>query len=163
MSNVLSQFPSANAPQPRNRLWSERIGAAITLDRVLSLGLCAASLGFFLSTYWISLHDPDYFNRQILSSMRPTNIDPMITGTIIDADKSAMPVPQIVRARPLSPADYQIVMVFENEAILATDQELFRVRIGSYLPGLGDITKIDPTGTGGTVVASEATLRSIAE
>ncbi|BDA85907.1 hypothetical protein Sa4125_34490 [Aureimonas sp. SA4125] len=122
-----------------------------------------ASLGFFVSAYSISLSDPDYFSQRILSTMRPTNIDPMTTGTIIEAGKDAMPAPKIVRVRPPVAADYQIVMVFDNEAILATAEELVRVKVGSRVPGLGDIIKIDTTETGGTVVASEATLRSVAQ
>ncbi|GGD27687.1 hypothetical protein [Aureimonas glaciei] len=159
MSPVLSRSPSEAALSGRLR----RIAGIFNFERVLTLSLCLASLGFFVSAYSISLRDPDYFTRQILSSMRPTNIDPIITGTIIEADKNAMPAPQIVRARPPVAADYQIVMVFENEAILATDQELMRVKVGSRVPGLGDVLKIDPTETGGTVVASEATLRSVAQ
>jgi hypothetical protein len=159
MSPVLSRSPSEAALSGRLR----RIAGIFNFERVLTLSLCLASLGFFVSAYSISLRDPDYFTRQILSSMRPTNIDPIITGTIIEADKNAMPAPQIVRARPPVAADYQIVMVFENEAILATDQELMRVKVGSRVPGLGDVLRIDPTETGGTVVASEATLRSVAQ
>jgi hypothetical protein len=159
MSPAFSRSSSEAARSGRLR----RVAAVFTFERVLTLSLCLASLGFFVSAYSISLRDPDYFTRQILSSMRPTNIDPIVTGTIIDADKNAMPVPSIVRARPPVAADYQIVMVFENEAILATDQELVRVKVGSRVPGLGDVLKIDPTETGGTVVASEATLRSVAQ
>lgn len=159
MSPALSRTPSETAPTGRLR----RVVGLFSLERVLTLSLCMGSLGFFVSAYSISVRDPDYFTQQILSSMRPNNIDPMITGTIIEADKNAMPAPQILRARPLVAGDYQIVMVFENEAILATDQELVRVKVGSRVPGLGDVLQIDQTETGGTVVASQATLRSVAQ
>ena len=159
MSSALSRSPSETASSGRFR----RVLGVFSLERVLTLSLCVASLGFFASAYSISLRDPDYFTRQILSSMRPTNIDPIVTGTIIEADKNAMPAPQIVRAKPPVAADYQIVMVFENEAILATNEELVRVKVGSRVPGLGDVLQIDTTEAGGTVVASEATLRSVAQ
>lgn len=135
---------------------------ALTLDRVLATGLCAASLGFFLVAYTISMHDPDYFNRRLLASMRPTDVDPIITGAVETASGEAMPVPTVVRSVPLAAADYQIVMVFQDEAILATAKELWRVKVGSDVPGLGTVLAIDATDTGGTVKATEATLRSVA-
>ena len=136
----------------------------VTVDRLLATGLCAASLGFFLVAYSISMHDPDYFNRRLLASMRPSDVDPIITGAVEQGGGGAsMPAPLIVRAEPLSPADFQIVMVFQEEAILATAKELWRVKVGSEVPGLGTVLQIDATATGGTVKATEATLRSVAD
>ena len=153
--------------------WPEAAGRAMrrlpdlrglaTLDRMLATGLCIASIGFFLAAYTISVNDPDYFNRQLLASMRPSDVDPIITGAVKADDGTSMPVPAIVRATPLAPADFQIVMVFQDEAILATDKELWRVKVGSEVPGLGTVLAIDATDTGGTVKATAATLRSVAE
>lgn len=135
----------------------------LTLDRLLATGLCAASLGFFLVAYSISMNDPDYFNRRLLASLRPSDVDPIITGTVGQGDGTSMPATQIVRTTPLEPADFQIVMVFQDEAILATAQELWRVKVGSEVPGLGTVLAIDATTTGGTVKATAATLRSVAD
>ena len=164
MSFVLPSDPSRHAdvdPAAAPRLSSLR--PMMTLDRLLATGLCAASVGFFLVAYAISMQDPDYFNRQLLASMRPANVDPIITGTVEKTEGTAIPVPQIVRAVPLTPADFQIVMVFQEEAILATAQELWRVKVGSDVPGLGTVLAIDDSATGGTVKATNATLRSVAQ
>lgn len=59
-------------------------------------------------------------------------------------------------------ADYQIISVFDGEAILATEDTLVRVKAGSLAPGLGTITSIEasPSG-GGSVVGTKATLRAL--
>jgi len=130
------------------------LSSLFTLDQMLATGLCVASIGFFLVAYTISVNDPDYFNRQLLASMRPSDVDPIITGAVEAGDGGAMPAPAIVRAAPLVPADFQIVMVFQDEAILATDKELWRVKVGSEVPCLGTVLAIDATDTGGTVKAT---------
>jgi hypothetical protein len=163
MSYVSPSDPIPAAPLIPPGLLRQAIALrdALTLDRLLAAGLCAASLGFFLVAYTISMHDPDYFNRRLLASMRPSDVDPIITGTVETATGASMPVPTVMRSTPLAAADYQIVMVFQDEAILATAQELWRVKVGSEVPGLGTVLAIDATDTGGTVKATEATLRSV--
>jgi hypothetical protein len=166
-SAALSGPAEASRPRARSAL---RRGAAmlvgvVTIDRLLVTGLCTASLAFFGVAYSISMHDPDYFSRRLLASMRPSDVDPIVTGAIEAAPGGgeAMPVAQIVRSPAPVAADFQIVMVFQDEAILATSQELWRVKVGSIVPGLGKVLAIDATETGGTVQATEATLRSVAQ
>lgn len=130
-----------------------------SVDRVFLASLCLASVGFFAVAFSISLKDPEYFSRQAISSLSKTEIDPIMTGAIVET--SAMPVPRIVRSKPPVAADYQIVMVFDREAILATEEELWRVKVGSQVPGLGEVLEIDATAGGGVVKASQATLRTV--
>lgn len=162
-----SVSPAAARRHPARRRKRPGIFAIVTLDRLFVATICAASIGFFAIAYTISVNDPDYFSRRLLASLPNSEIDPMITGAIAAAtaagDGGAMPVPRIVRDKPLVPQDFQIVMVFEDEAILSTGRELFRVKVGSVVPGLGAITGIEATDGGGTVVAAQATLRSVTQ
>ena len=157
--------PSDGMERPAARRRRSRTLSIFTLDRLFVATVCVASIGFFAIAYTISVNDPDYFSRRLLASLPDSGLDPITTGAIAAAGEAgdALPVPRIVRDRPLVPQDFQIVMVFEDEAILATGRELFRVKVGSKVPGLGMIKAIDPTETGGTVVAEQATLRSVAQ
>ncbi|KQT45158.1 hypothetical protein ASG43_12760 [Aureimonas sp. Leaf454] len=151
----------ANSPRRRiaARSW-------LTFERVFIASTCSLSIGFLVFAYTVSTNDPDYFTRRILSSMRPVGLDPIETGTISTSPAEGgdpMPGPRIVRDRPLEPGDYQIVMVFEREAILATPNELMRVKVGSVLPGLGAVTGIEASDAGGVVSTTQATLRSVAD
>lgn len=123
-----------------------------------SVALALGSASFFTVSYVISIRSPEFFQQAALANM-PPKIDAIETGSVNVDD--AMPAPQIVRSRPLLPGDYQIVMVFQDEALLATREELMRVKIGSVLPGLGTIRAIAGSSlAGGTVTADNATLKS---
>lgn len=168
MSSTVQSTPAARSAEARrpssdgSARRPRRFAGALSFDFLLLASLSAASIGFFASAYSISLQDPGYFSRQQISSFQPSNIDPITTGAIDTPGADPIPAPRVVRATPPVAADYQIVMVFEDEAILATRAELVRVKVGSVVPGLGTILKIDPSDTGGTVKASEAILRSVA-
>lgn len=73
-----------------------------------------------------------------------------------------MPVAPVVSAVPVRADDYRIVSIFDDEAILMAGTSLLRVKVGSTAPGLGMITAVEPTaGGGGSVVATQATLRAL--
>ncbi|KQT66099.1 MULTISPECIES: hypothetical protein [unclassified Aureimonas] len=135
----------------------------LTFDNVFISFSISFSIGFLVFAYCVSLIDPEYFNRRVLATMRPAEVDTVRTGSV-EAEQalmaSAMPAPRIVRARDPVPADYQIITVFDREAILATEDELMRVKVGSVAPGLGQILAIDQTEKGLVVRTAEATLRS---
>jgi len=128
-------------------------------DRIVNLGLVGLgilSISFFSAVTIISALDPSYFTRPLL--------DQMITGSTDkpgDLVEGAIPVPKLVRAVALTPQDFQIVMVFGSEAHLASPGELWRVRVGSLVPGLGEILAIEPGENGGTVRAQNATLTGV--
>ncbi|WP_416358056.1 hypothetical protein ACLNGM_09120 [Aureimonas phyllosphaerae] len=63
-------------------------------------------------------------------------------------------------AGPASVGDYQIVLVGDGEAFLATASNLIRVKVGSQVAGLGEIVSIVPSPTGGVVTGSLATLKT---
>ncbi len=73
-----------------------------------------------------------------------------------------MPVVSVASAAQAKPSDYQIVQIFKGEALLATRDNLVRVKVGSSAPGIGTVTDIQ-TGTngGGAVIGTDATLRSL--
>lgn len=132
-------------------------------DRViwmLWVALMVLSIGFFASVTVISRLHPGYFDRLLLSSL-VDELDPIEVGSTDKAGEGGvmpMPVPALVRVPQLSPQDFQIVMVYGNEAHLATLNELWHVRVGSQVPGLGKILAIEPGANGGTVKAENATL-----
>ena len=103
--------------------------------------------------------------------MRPCEdpIDPIEVGSTEKAGDGAgpavdpIPVPRLVRDHALRPQDYQIIMVFQNEAHLASKGELWRVQVGSEVPGLGKILAIEPGKNGGTVRAENATLTGVVQ
>ena len=72
-----------------------------------------------------------------------------------------MPVPQLVRPRDLTPQDFAIVMVFGGEAHLASPGELWRVKVGSEVPGLGKVLAIEESQNGGTIKTEKAVLTGI--
>lgn len=130
---------------------------------MLWLALSVLSIGFFSSVTVISSLDPGYFDRLLLSSL-DDELDPIQVGSTEKAsqgDVAAMPVPSLVRMSPLQPKDFQIVMVYGHEAHLATLNELWHVRVGSQVPGLGKILAIEPGANGGTVKAENATLTGV--
>ena len=122
-----------------------------------SVLLALASASFFTWSFVVSIQSPDYFQDAALANM-PPKLDRIETGSLDTAN--AMPAPQIVRLREPTADDYQIVMVFKGEALLATRNELMRVKVGSVVPGLGSIRSITTEGANPTVVAENATLRS---
>ncbi|WP_102958773.1 hypothetical protein [Mangrovicella endophytica] len=120
--------------------------------------LLVTSVAFFVTVLRISHADPTYFDRLLTADLTEP-LDPMITGTATKGDDDgALPVPVVTRAQEPKPSDFQIVMVFDGEALLATGEELFRVKVGSVLPGLGTVLEIHQKGDGGTIVTSNATL-----
>ncbi len=123
-----------------------------------SILLAAISASFFCWSYVVSIRSPDYFREAALANM-PPKLDPIQTGSIDTAN--AMPAPEIVRLRDPAPEDYQIVMVYGGEALLATRNELMRVKVGSNVPGLGVIREIGGA-QGASVVGETATLRTAA-
>lgn len=156
LADVVRDAP--RAPRP-DRL--RPLPGSTLLDKLFMGGLCAASVSFCAFAIVTSVNDPDYFSRKLIASFQRVNVDPIVTGTVAaPAGDAALPVQAIVRRKELTPSDYQIVMVFDDEAILATDDELMRAKVGSVLPGLGTITAIVPNATGGTVSAEKATLTS---
>lgn len=141
--------------RPRTENWSGADWVVGSLSVILAMG----SLGFFTVSYVISVRTPGYFQDAALASM-PPKLDPTLTGSVETGD--AMPAQTVVRVRQPVPSDYQIVMVFQGEALLATRDELVRVRVGTVVPGLGEILSIEGSSTGGTVKAADATLTSAA-
>ncbi|WP_188907628.1 hypothetical protein [Aureimonas endophytica] len=76
-------------------------------------------------------------------------------------NKGPLAVAVLTDAAPLQPADYAIVSIFENEAILATRLKLVRIKVGSVVTGLGTITAIEAGDNGlGTVTGTDATLKA---
>jgi hypothetical protein len=148
------------APQQLRRERLRASSSTSLAERVFMGALCAASVSFCVFAITVSLHDPDYFSRRLIASFKRADVDPITTGTVAKETGASLPVPVVERARALTPQDYQIVMVFEDEAILATDDELMRVKVGSVLPGLGTVNAIVPSADGGTVSADDATLKS---
>ncbi|MEF2550836.1 hypothetical protein VQ042_05565 [Aurantimonas sp. A2-1-M11] len=143
-----------------------KAAAETSSDRIGLLGgtLFVLSILFFGAVNAISSLDPGYFDRLLLSAMRSDEIDPIETGS---TDKEggtgvpAMPVSAVVRTKPLTPEDFQIIMVFQSEAHLASPDELWRVRVGSQVPGLGKILAIESGSNGGTVKTENATLTGV--
>lgn len=139
------------------------LGGTDPVLKVAAALLVCGSLGFLATVLRISHLDPGYFDR-LLTADLGTNLDPMITGaTKKDTGLAAMPVPRIVRARELEPNEFKVVMIFQDEALLATKSELFHIKVGSVVPGLGEILAINAVGRGGTIKASKALLQSAAE
>jgi len=143
-----------------------RKAAETSSDRIGFLGgtLFALSILFFGAVNAISSLDPGYFDRLLLSAMRDDPIDPIETGSTVKDEApgiAAIPVSTVVRPVPLKPEDFQIIMVFQAEAHLASPGELWRVRVGSQVPGLGRILAIESGRNGGTVETEKATLTGV--
>ena len=133
------------------------------LIKAAVFALVVLSIGFFSSVASISFVDPGYFDRLLLSAM-DNGIDPIQTGATEKAASSGIapiPVPHFTRVPALRPTDFQIVMVYGEEAHLATLNALWYVRVGSKVPGLGAILSIEPGPDGGTVKAENATLQGV--
>ncbi len=162
--DILDAVERETPLKPRRRAL-RRATLHSTLERLCVGAMCAASVSFCAFAVSTSLDDPDYFSRKLIASLQQADdVDPIVTGATAKpaaAAGAALPVPKVVRARPPEPTDYEIVMVFNDEAILATDDELMRVKVGSDVPGLGLVEKIVAAPDGGTVIAAEATLRSL--
>ncbi|MBO0661229.1 hypothetical protein [Jiella flava] len=127
--------------------------------------LFVLSIGFFSVVTTISYINPGYFDRLLMQQMADADIDPIAVGSTSKADDTiesppvaALPVPKIVRPWTLKPKDFSIVMVFGDEAHLASPGELWRVEVGTEVPGLGKILAIEPNDHGGIVKAEKATL-----
>ena len=142
---------------------TEAAGRGEVAIKAAVVALVFLSIGFFSSVTSISLFDPGYFDRQLISAV-DDGVDPIQTGSTEKAPPdgmAAIPVPQFTHTPELKPADFQIVMIYGNEAHLATLDALWYVRVGSKLPGLGTILSIEPDADGGTVKAEHATLRGV--
>ena len=147
-------------PDVQTAAYAERSDRGIWM---LWAALTVLSLGFFASVTVISSLNPGYFDRLLLSSVED-EVDPIQVGSTEKAGKgdvAPMPVPALIRSSPLRPKDFQIVMVYGHEAHLATLDELWHVRVGSQVPGLGKILAIEPGANGGTVKAENATLTGV--
>lgn len=167
MSEVAStppEFPSVRLPF-RGRSASKAVDRDWSMvDWVIALSsvtLAITSASFFSWSYVVSVESPDYFQQAAIARMAP-KLDQIETGSVGEAVQTdAMPAPTIVRDREPMPSDYQIVMIFRDEALLATREELVRVKVGSVVPGLGTVQAIEGGSLGGTVTADKATLRSV--
>ncbi|WP_019996981.1 hypothetical protein [Aureimonas ureilytica] len=167
MSNIAFEDLDEKKDLPRKRLRERLTAGTFSAEWTLadwlvgtaSVTLAVASASFFCWSFAVSLQSPDYFQQAALANM-PPKLDQIQTGSIDTSN--AMPAPEIVRLREPTPEDYQIVMVFRNEALLATRDELVRVKVGSVVPGLGSIRTIDAEAGSPTVVAENATLRGVA-
>ncbi|MEX6504999.1 hypothetical protein [Jiella sp. M17.18] len=135
------------------------------LVKFLAFCVFVLSTGFFCAVAIISYLDPNYFDRMLISSIK-ANVDTMAVGSTEKAPKqlevTPLPVAQVVRPISLTPKDFAIVMVFQDEAHLASPGELWRVKVGSVVPGLGKILAIEPSKDGGIVKAENATLKAVA-
>ena len=123
----------------------------------VSVVLALASASFFTVSYVISINAPGYFQDAALAALED-RLDPITTGSTPPSLEGAMPG-QTIRRGDLRASDYQIVMVFGGEALLAAGDELMRVKVGSVLPGIGTIASIQPTPSGGTVTGDLAVLQ----
>lgn len=130
------------------------------------LALAMFSTGLFTTAYSIVSNDPTYFSRRLIASMTEASVDPITTGSIAapaagaggtPSIEGALPVQTVMRAKPLTARDFEIVMVFGDEAWLATAQELLRVKVGSVVEGLGRVLAIDAVA--GVLTGENATLR----
>lgn len=129
----------------------------------LAVLVVALSVGFFCAVTVIAAKNPGYFERLLVAAMND-DVDPIETGSTEKADTdgvAAIPVPQVVRRQSLRPSDFQIVMVFGDEAHLSSPGELWRVRAGTVVPGLGRILSVEPGASGGIVRAENATLKGV--
>ncbi|WP_185983568.1 hypothetical protein [Aureimonas mangrovi] len=147
---------------PDGRRWTWMDFAFAVIVGMLAL----SSTGFFTASYRISTADPDYFMHRLIAGMQVNRLDAIETGSVETsaetdcADACPLPVPQIRRGSDPKPADYEIVMVFGDEALLATAHELMRVKVGTVVPGLGRVLAIDSVD--GSVSAEAARLRMTA-
>ncbi|MBE7186261.1 MAG: hypothetical protein INR68_17845 [Methylobacterium mesophilicum] len=156
LAEVVRDAPGALRP---DRL--RPASGSTTLEKLFMGGLCAASVSFCIFAVVTSVKDPDYFSRKLIASFQRVNVDPITTGTVAAPSTDvALPVPKISHRKELTPSDYQIVMIYGDEAILATDDDLMRAKVGTVLPGLGAITAIVQSENGGTISAEKATLTS---
>ena len=163
MSNVTSLAARALAEWPElpPTAYAERSDRGVWM---LWVALTVLSIGFFASVTVVASLDPGYFDRLLLANAEE-EVDPIQVGSTEKAPEegvAAMPVPTLIRLPPLQPKDFQIVMIYGHEAHLATLNELWYVRVGSIIPGLGRILAIEPGANGGTVKAEHATLTGIA-
>ncbi|GGE19721.1 hypothetical protein GCM10011390_43700 [Aureimonas endophytica] len=157
-------------PTRRAVLKARGAEGASLLDKAL-LGLVTlGSVAFCGFAITMTVHDPEYFSREIIASIQRKDLDPITTGSIAPPAEAArpaatdsLPVPAIARGTALKADDYQIVTVFDEEAILATNDELLRVKVGSVLPGLGTVRKLVPDVAGGSVVADNAVLKGLVQ
>ncbi|MCE7026462.1 hypothetical protein [Jiella avicenniae] len=150
---------------------ARKLNAANQSDRIvkaLSLCLFVLSTSFFSVVTAISYMYPGYFDRLLMERMAEAEIDPIAVGSTSKAeddgeasDVAALPVPVQVRPWALKPQDFSIVMVFGDEAHLASPGELWHVQVGSTVPGLGRILAIEASRDGGTVKAENATLKGV--
>ncbi|MDY8109370.1 hypothetical protein U0C82_09480 [Fulvimarina sp. 2208YS6-2-32] len=128
----------------------------------LTVGVLTLSVSFFSVVTTISYLDRDFFERMLIDDINTVKIDPIMVGSTAKAPETIavepMPAPRIVRGRELAPADYSIVMVFGDEAHLASPGELWRVKEGMILPGLGRILSVEEDANGGTIKTEHAVL-----
>lgn len=134
------------------RIASNSITSDEGANAILAGSVLLLSCGFFAWVASTVAEDPTFFERQLIAGMRSSNVDPIVTGSTtaapVDETGPSIPVPSVVRAGEVSPSDYSIVALFETEAVVAAGDELWRVKVGSTLPGLGAVLAIE-AGEGG--------------
>ncbi|MER0237711.1 hypothetical protein [Fulvimarina sp. MAC8] len=130
--------------------------------RIISLSVFSFSVAFFSIVSTISYIDPDFFERMLIADIERVSLDPMMVGSTSkstdDIQVDAMPAQRVVRRHELQPQDFAIVMVFGEEAHLASPGELWRVKPGMIVPGLGKVLSIEETENGGTIKTEKAVL-----
>ncbi|MEN3792780.1 hypothetical protein [Fulvimarina sp. MAC3] len=133
--------------------------------RVISLSVFSLSIAFFSVVTTISYFDPDFFERMLIADIEKVSIDPIMTGSTKKATEEihvdAMPAERVVRRHELQPQDFAIVMVFGQEAHLASPGELWRVKPGMIVPGLGKVLSIEESENGGTIKTEKAVLQGL--
>lgn len=133
--------------------------------RFVSLSVFAFSIAFFSVVTTISYFDPKFFERMLIADIERVSIDPIMTGATTKATEEihvdAMPAEVVVRRHELTPQDFAIVMVFGEEAHLASPGELWRVKPGMIVPGLGKVLSIEETENGGTIKTEKAVLTGL--
>ncbi|EAU40939.1 hypothetical protein FP2506_18664 [Fulvimarina pelagi HTCC2506] len=161
---VIDRDLSVKADQYALRKGSEESGSD-GIVRVISLSVFSLSVAFFSVVSTISYIDPDFFERMLIADIEGVSIDPLMVGSTSKASKSIevepMPAQRVVRRHELQPQDFAIVMVFGEEAHLASPGELWRIRPGMIVPGLGKVLSIEETEDGGTIKTENAVLTGI--
>ncbi|WP_147307944.1 hypothetical protein [Fulvimarina endophytica] len=144
-------------------------GVSDRVVRFLSWGVVVFSVGFFSVVTTISYLDPGFFDRLLIAGIEERRIDPIMVGSTSSHDKEGeasvhvepMPAPVVVRSRELTPQDFSIVMVFGDEAHLASPGELWRVKAGMIVPGLGKVLAVEENEGGGTIKTEKAVLTGV--
>jgi hypothetical protein len=149
--SLFRQPPTAARLRAFRRIASSSITSDEGANAILAGSVLLLSCGFFAWVASTVAEDPTFFERQLIAGMRSSNVDPITTGSTapaVDETGPSIPVPSVVRDGEVRPSDYSIVALFESEAVVAAGDELWRVKVGSTLPGLGAVLAIE-AGEGG--------------